>query len=67
MVTAAILPLSMGIAFFANANIDIETQPPTFRADHNQPVPIECTEVVLEFRVGGIDRNTKSKDCPQKP
>lgn len=67
MATASILPLSMAIAFFANANIDMETQPSEFPADYNHPIAIECTEVILEFRVGGIDRSAQSKNCPRKP
>lgn len=67
MVTTSILPLSLALAFSAATNNNVEAKPYTLHANYDQPVLIECTKVVLEFRVGGADRNTQSRDCGKKP
>lgn len=66
MAIASIFQISLAIAFAANA-ANNEIGPLPLRADYDKPVSIACTEVALEFSVGGTSRSTVSKDCTKKP
>lgn len=61
------LQLSMALLFSIDALANDAAVPGASGAALDKPVSIECTEVELEYNVGGAMRSTKSQDCAEKP
>lgn len=66
MAMASILQFSITLLFSTSALANSATASASPAAVLDKQVSIECTEVSLEFSVGGVVRGTKSKDCTEK-
>lgn len=66
MAMASVLQLSIALLFSTSALANGATEIASPTVAVNKQVSLECTEVDLEYSVGGVVRSTKSKDCTEK-
>lgn len=67
MSITSVLQLSITLLFSTGALANDAAVPRVSEAVLDKPVSIECTEVAIEYSVGGAMRSTKSEDCAGKP